>query len=83
MTGALKTLFEPEVYRPVADTYCNKLRSHIGAQQFASHTTRQTPRFLPIVATPDVKHDLERGWEGDIAILRWDVMNEYFDSADF
>jgi len=84
MTGALKVLFEsePEVHKAIADTDCSKLHIQVGSQQSVSHSTRQAPRFLPIVATlgGDLRC-LEKEWEGDIAALRYDIMKKYFGSS--
>jgi hypothetical protein len=73
----------PEVFVPIADTYCSELRSRTAQQQSASHSTRQTPRFLRIIATPDdeQRKRLAGEWKGDMAVLRWDVVKKYLGST--
>ena len=80
-------LLGPEVYKPVADSYCNKLRGYTKAQElFASSPTRQTPRFLSIIATPDDEQEKHRAGErmGDsteVAVLRWSLVEKYLGST--
>ena len=86
LTETLEMLLGPEVFTPIlADTYFSKLHSSTRHQQSASalHTTRQTPRFLRIIATPDDEQQkrLEGEWKGDVAFLRWDVMKDYLGST--
>ncbi|KAF8523105.1 hypothetical protein BU17DRAFT_64002 [Hysterangium stoloniferum] len=76
LTRSLKMVLGSAVYTPIANIYHSKLRSSIRAQQQStSHSMRQTPRFLCIIATPDdeqQKH-LKKEWKGHVAVLRWDV----------
>ncbi|KAF8521901.1 hypothetical protein BU17DRAFT_87449 [Hysterangium stoloniferum] len=84
LTGCLEMVLGPAVYTPIADIYRSKLRSSIRAQQqSASHSKRQTPRFLRIIATPDDKQQkrLKREWKGDVAVLQWDVVKGYIGST--
>ncbi|KAF8493641.1 hypothetical protein BU17DRAFT_59568 [Hysterangium stoloniferum] len=84
LTKCLEIIVGPAVYTPIAGTYCSKLRSRMRAQQqFASHSTRQTPRFLRIIATPDDEWQkgLKSEWEGDVAVLRWDTVKGYIGST--
>jgi inhibitor of KinA sporulation pathway (predicted exonuclease) len=85
LTATLEVILGPEVYTPVvADTYCSKLRSHTQAQQqSAPHLMRQTPRFLRIIAAPDdeQRKRLEGEGKGDLAVLRWDVVENYIGST--
>ncbi|KAF8510678.1 hypothetical protein BU17DRAFT_97886 [Hysterangium stoloniferum] len=84
LTGCLEMVLGPAVYTPIADIYRSKLRSSIRAQQqSASHSTRQTPRFLRIIATPDDQQQkrLKREWKGDVAVLQWDVVKGYIGST--
>ena len=62
----------------IVETYCSKLCSHT---QSALDTTRKTPRFLGVIATPDDRR-LQKGREGkkDSALLRWDVVKGYLGS---
>jgi hypothetical protein len=83
LTGILEMILGKDVFRPVADTYCSKLRSSTRAhQQSASHPTRQTPRYLRVIVTPDdqQKH-LEGKLKDDVAVLRWDVVRDYIGST--
>jgi len=73
------------VYKPVADSYHNKLRSHTQAQmRSASYPTRQTPRFLSIIATPDDQQEkrlaAEKENNTEVAVLRWNLVKEYLGS---
>jgi hypothetical protein len=82
--GTLEMVLGPEVYAPIADTYRSKLCSSTQAhQQSASHSPRQTPRFLRIIVTPDdeQRKRLEGEWKGDVAVLRWEVMKNYIGST--
>jgi hypothetical protein len=84
LTGTLEMVLGPEVYVPIADAYCSKLRSRTTAQQqSASYSTRQTPRFLRIIATPNdnQRKRLEGERKGDMAVLRWDVVKKYLGST--
>jgi hypothetical protein len=69
----------------IAETYRSryKLRSSTRAsQQFASQSTRQTPRFLRVIATPNDETARQRfNGEDDVAILRWDKVSEYMGST--
>ncbi|KAF8512673.1 hypothetical protein BU17DRAFT_96067 [Hysterangium stoloniferum] len=83
LTGSLEMVLGSAVYTPIAQSYRKKLRSSIRAQQkSASHSTRQTPRFLRIIATPDDEQQkrLKGEWKGDVAVLRWDVVERYIGS---
>ncbi|KAF8519086.1 hypothetical protein BU17DRAFT_90258 [Hysterangium stoloniferum] len=83
LTGSLEMVLGPAVYTPIANSYRRKLRSSIRAQQqSASHSVRQTPRFLRIIATPDDEQQkrLKGEWNGDVAVLRWDVVERYIGS---
>ena len=79
-------LLGPAVYKPVADSYCNKLRSYTEAQELsATYPTRQTPRFLSIIVTPDDEQEKRRAGErmGDsteVAVLRWSFVEKYLGS---
>jgi hypothetical protein len=80
LTGILEMVLGPEVYMPITDTYCSNLRNRTRNQQpSASHTTRQSPRFLRIIATPDDQQckRLQQEWKGGVAVLRWDIMKAY------
>ncbi|KAF8512020.1 hypothetical protein BU17DRAFT_96669 [Hysterangium stoloniferum] len=80
LTASLEMVLGPAVYTPIADIYRSKLHSSIQAQQQSvSHSTRQTPRFLRIIATPDNEQqkNLKGEWKGDVAVLRWDVGTLY------
>jgi len=87
LTETLEMILGPEVFTPiVADTYCSKLHScstHHQQSTSALHSTRQTPRFLRVIATPDDEQQkrLEGEWKGDVAFLRWDVMKDYLGST--
>ncbi|KAF8518557.1 hypothetical protein BU17DRAFT_90907 [Hysterangium stoloniferum] len=84
LTGSLKIIFGPAVYTPIADIYRTKLCSSIRAQQQSpSQSTRQTPRFLRIIATPDDEQQkrLKEEWTGDVAVLGWDVVKGYIGST--
>ena len=76
LTETLEMVLGPEVFTPkLVDTYRSKLGVH---QQ--SDSTRQTPRFLRVVATPDDEQQkrLEGEWKGgNVAFMRWDVMKDY------
>ncbi|KAF8516724.1 hypothetical protein BU17DRAFT_92559 [Hysterangium stoloniferum] len=83
LTGSLEMLLRPAVYAPIANSYHRNLCSSIQAQQqSASHSTRQTPRFLRIIAIPDDEEQkcLKGEWKGDVAVLRWDVVERYIGS---
>ncbi|KAF8512021.1 hypothetical protein BU17DRAFT_96670 [Hysterangium stoloniferum] len=80
LTASLEMVLGPAVYTPIADIYRSKLHSSIQAQQqSASHSMRQTPRFLRIIATPDNEQQkfLKGEWKGDVAVLQWDVGTLY------
>ncbi|KAF8521957.1 hypothetical protein BU17DRAFT_64682 [Hysterangium stoloniferum] len=80
LTASLEMVLGPAVYTPIADIYRSKLHSSIQAQQQSvSHSMRQTPRFLRIIATPDNEQqkNLKGEWKGDVAVLRWDVGTLY------
>ena len=84
LSNTLEMILGQDVYIPVADTYRSKLRSSTQAdQQSASHSARQTPRFLRIIVTPDdeQRKRLEGEWKGDVAVLRWDVIENYIGST--
>ncbi len=80
-------LLGSEVYIPIANLYHEKLRSQTKAQQQPdSYPTRQTPRFLGIIATPDDEQKKRQAGErkGDsteVAVLRWDVVKNYLGST--
>jgi hypothetical protein len=63
----------------VEEIYSRKLRS--STQQFDPHLSRQTPRFLRIVASPDVKASERMNGADDVAVFRWDKVEEYISST--
>jgi hypothetical protein len=77
------------VYNPVADSYRNKLRDHTKAQELsASYPTRQTPRFLSIIMTPNDEQEKRRAGQrmGDgteVAVLRWSLVEKYLQVLTF
>ena len=77
-------LLGPAVYSPVDNAYHQKLvRSY--TEPSASFPTRQTPRFLSIIATPGDQQEKCRAGErmGDsteVAVLRWDLVKKYLGS---
>ena len=84
LSSTLEMILGQDVYVRVADTYYSKLRSSTQAhQRSASHLARQTPRFLRIIVTPDDKQRkrLEEKWNDDVAVLRWDVIDNYIGST--
>jgi len=74
-------------YKPVVDSYCKKLCSHTKAQELsASYPTRQTPRFISIIVTPDSEQEQHQAGEklGDsteVAVLRWILVKKYLGSS--
>ena len=84
LTETLKMLLGPEIFTPIlADTYRSKFHSCRTHHQQSASVTRQTPRFLRVIATPDDEQQkrLEGEWKGDVAFLRWDVMKDYLGST--
>jgi len=89
LTETLEMILGPEVFTPIlADTYRSKFHScstHHQQSTSALHSTRQTPRILRVIATPDDEQQkrLEGEWKGggDVAFLRWDVMKDYLGST--
>ncbi|KAF8338350.1 hypothetical protein F5887DRAFT_1137571 [Amanita rubescens] len=66
----------------IAETYRSQYRDKQASQKSASHSTRQTPRFLRVIATPnDEKARQHFNGEDDVAILRWDKVTEYMGST--
>ena len=65
---------------PIVETYRSKLRSHTRS---TLDPTRETPRFLGIIATPDLArpHMKREGWKRDKAILQWDAVKIYLGST--
>jgi hypothetical protein len=65
---------------PIIETYRCKLRAHTRS---AVDPTRETPKFLGIIATPDLvrPHMGREGWKRDKAILRWDAVETYLGST--
>lgn len=65
----------------IAETYRSQYRRS-SSQQSASHSTRQTPRFLRVIATPDYEKASQHfKGEDDVAILRWGKVTEYMGST--
>ena len=73
----------PEVYGPAVEKHYH-LRSYISSGQTSpSQPSRQTPRYLRIIATPDNEKNqrLIAEQEGDVGILRWDCVEQYVGST--
>ncbi len=73
----------PKIAETYRSQYRDKLRSSTQtSQQSASHSTRQTPKFLRVIVTPkDEKARQHFNGEDDVAILRWDKVREYMGST--
>jgi hypothetical protein len=72
------------VFEPVIDVYLKKLRSTTRAKmESSSEQKRHTPRYLRIIATPDDQQqpNLEAEAQGDVAVLKWCVVESYVGSA--
>ena len=71
----------------IAETYRSQYRDKLhssteASQQSTSHSTRQTPRFLRVIATPNDEMARQHfNGEDDVAILRWDKVTEYMSST--
>jgi len=84
LNGTLEMVLGREVYTPIiAEAYCSKLHSSTQAcQQSASHSARQTPIFLSVIATPDDEGQRNlSGGKDDVAVFRWDKVKEYIGST--
>jgi hypothetical protein len=69
-------------YKPVVDEYRQKLRSSTALnQQFASQPTRQTPKYLRIIATKEAHQRWKSECKGDVGVLRWELVEGYLGSA--
>jgi hypothetical protein len=62
-------------------TYCSKLRSSARKENaLPPLPTRQTPRYLRIIAAPDDEHQRRLEVVADsVAVLKWTVVEEYTD----
>ena len=71
-------------FEPVVNVYREKHRSSIHAKkESSSQQKRQTPRYLRVIATPDDQQQkcLEAEAQGDVAVLKWDIVVRYAGSA--
>ena len=71
----MQAILGPEVYQPVTEHIRNRLRS---ADKSKPLPTRETPRHLRIIASPDDEQEvrLREEFRGDIGTLKWDVVKE-------
>ncbi len=68
-------------YKPSVDSLCKKLCSSTRTdQKFESQPQRQTPRYLRILATPDVQKGgmFKADPKGDVGVLRWEYVKQLF-----
>ena len=86
LSETLEMLLGPAVYNPIANDYRAKLRSYTESQQqSASYPTRQTPRFLSVIGTPNDEQNNRLAGEyvvnsTEVVVLRWDVVRNYLGS---
>jgi len=78
ITKALKMMLGAAEYKPVVDKYREKFRSFKALnKKFESKASRKTPKYLRIVAPIDAQQQWESEPEGDVGVLRWDLMGMY------
>ena len=68
----------PAIQQQAIDGIRSRLRS-ANKQPTSSHAqTRETPRYLRIIASPDDKQEarLKAEFQGDVGVVRWDVVKE-------
>jgi len=69
-------------YKPVVDDYRAKLRSSTAVnEQLASQPSRQTPKYLRLIATPEARQQWKSECSGNVGVLRWEVMQTYLGST--
>ena len=66
----------PAIQQQAIDGIRSRLRS--ANKQPTSSQTRETPRYLHIIASPDDKQDirLKAEFQGDVGIVKWNVVKE-------
>ncbi|KIL64994.1 hypothetical protein M378DRAFT_105538 [Amanita muscaria Koide BX008] len=78
ITEALKTMLGPAEYKPVVDKCREKLRSFTALnKKFESKASRKTPKYLRIIAPIDAQQQWESESQGDVGVLRWELMKTY------
>ena len=79
MAEFLRETLGPEAHQPVVTTYRSKLRSSARKENaLAPLPTRQTPRYLCVIAAPDDKHRQRLEAVADNVVeLKWAVVEEY------
>lgn len=75
----MRATLGPEAHKPVVATYRSKLRSSARKENaLVPLPTRQTPRYLRVIAAPDDEHQRHLEAVGDsVAVLKWTVVEEY------
>ena len=66
----------PAIQQQAIDGIRSRLRST--NKQATSSQTRETPRYLRIIASPDDKQEirLKAEFEGDVGVVKWNVVQE-------
>ena len=75
---ALSTMLGSAEYKPVIDKCRDKLRSFTALrEELKSKASRKTPKYLRIVAPIDAQRQWESEVQGDVGVLRWELMEAY------
>ena len=65
-------------YKPIVDEYREKFRSStVLNERFASQPSQEMPKYLRIIATKGAHERWESVCEGDVGVLRWELVENY------
>ena len=76
---AMQSMLGGAEYKPMIDEYRKKLRS--AGQQLESQPSRQTPKYLGIIATQNAHRQWESECLGNVAVLRYNLVEAYLGST--
>lgn len=74
----LEMMLGPAEYKPVVEKCREKLRTSTALnKKFESKASRKTPKYLRIIAPIDAGQQWESEPQGDVGVLRWELMEKY------
>lgn len=82
IVDAIDSMLGNADYKPVVDEVRMKLRSTTDVnKQLESRPSRQTPKYLRVIATQEARQQWKSESSGDVGVLRWELVEAYLGST--